>query len=219
MKNLLISDFDGTLLRESKKQLLNDLSLIKKNDIELIIATGRTKEDFIDFIEVNEIVPFCEKFVFSSGSLIFDAYYNEEKYFYFDSGKLEFLFKLLDKKNAKYVGRIDGDEYVEQFNDNLKKVTQVNVSFNEKVDTFEAIELISVLGFEVKRVSNLFLSVMPKQVSKVESALRMISIENYKKIYAIGNDSADCSFLANEFVTGKIIETEEISFDKILELF
>lgn len=208
----LILDFDNTLFNKGdcEADLNNKLDLLSKK-YEIIIATGRSYDNFTDYFDINNIKKYVYGFVFSNGSVTIKD--DEVKKYYFNKDDiLKMLSLFINTKDFRL--EVDGDGYYEYsawINSDCKdNVTKIRLMIDNKYDAIYFINLSNLLGFSIIIDSIDNIDVYPRNINKLNSSLNLIDNYESQDITAIGDGANDLSFICNDSIHGRLIKNHII---------
>lgn len=210
MKELLILDFDDTL-HFINDNIAGTIEKIKSlsNDFDLIIATGRARDNFFDIIPEESIDPYIKYYIFNGGAEVYKGVTLEEHKF-----KVEEL--LLFKNDLNFIDSLiflssKGKMFDYKFvvaNNLLDSIVEVRQLTNSFVLFTNLINYCSIRGLNFlvdDSTSNRFkVSIYPEKVNKVNFVKKNLSKE-YNVIYAIGDSYIDYPFIVDTQINGHLI--------------
>ena len=182
--NLLVTDFDGTFYDNNYKK---NIELIKKyNNFDFVIATGRNFPSLKKDLKIK-----CKYYICNDGGYILNKDYSIIYRNYINKDTVEKIYSRL--KELKY-----NDYFLDNINtfskniiDDVNKIS-IRINNNAKEDINY---LLNGLDDVYAYISTNWINIISIDSTK-EKAIEYISkLNNYKKIYTIGNDINDYDML------------------------
>ena len=210
MKNLIISDFDGTLktTEEHLKQNIAEIKKYQNKDNYFRIATGRSYESLIKYINESNIE--YDFLILGHGSVILDNQQNEIISFKIDR---ETTKQILDEIEEKF--NINGikiyDFHKQNHNIKKNKTTKLRI-INNNIKEISEIKQYIDLNYNyntylIDDKVNKFVDIINSNKSKAIKALtEKIYLNN---VYTIGNDVNDIEMIL-DFNGYRMRDCEEV---------
>lgn len=207
-QKIIISDWDGTLFLGNLHKTLENIKILKSYGYDLIISTGRKKEDFFSRFSANNFKNLVIGYSFFSGSQYMTGDFNEKVYCF--NSKEKFLINFLRSDAPKIAVRFADEHLV--YHSWLNQGTVIPDQITEIfISTLHSEKILSKY---ISVCENLKLSfrvigdniwIRPNNITKLMTPLRHILKKEYIDIIALGNDERDYSFLGIENVKGVIL--------------
>ncbi|MBF0780794.1 MULTISPECIES: HAD hydrolase family protein [unclassified Granulicatella] len=215
----LITDLDGTLFfkNDTGDVLLEKLKKISCK-YRIILATGRSYDDFLDVFDFNKLGGYIYGYVFSNGSQLIRG--SLKKYNYFDKAKLKKFIDIFVDKNIFLLEYENQGLYEAHLlkDSNYNNIIRLRVNSNSIEIINTCITLASSFDFRIIFFRENTVDIYPPKVSKLETALSLID-DKSSIIYAVGDGINDLSFLSFDKVEGYIINNKFIlSISSIWEI-
>ena len=206
--NLIITDFDGTFFDDDYLKNIKFIENIKDN-YDFVVATGRNFESLKKDLKVK-----CKYYICNDGGYILDS---DEKLIYNN---------YINKEGIKIVyDRMKELNYEEYFFDYINYFdTQINKNINKlsiKIRDNNALDDMNYMLKDLDEIygylSNNWINILSTE-SKKECAIdKILELNNYEKIYVIGNEINDYGMLKK--YSGYLISKDKIKGYKTINNF
>lgn len=194
--DLLVTDFDGTFYDNNYKENIKFIKSIK--NLDFVIATGRNFPSLKKDLKLE-----CEYYICNDGGYILDR-------------KLNKIYRnTINEETAKIIyNRIKKLKYKDYFCDNLtefseKLIPNIN-KFSIKIQNSKPDEDIKILleGLDdvYAYISTNWINILSNESKKSKAIDYITKLEEYNKIYVIGNDINDFDMLKK--YNGYIVNNE-----------
>ena len=206
--NLIISDFDGTFFDDNYEKNIEFIKSIG-NDYDFVIATGRS----YDFLK-KDLKTDCKYYICNDGAYILDSDGNLIYKKFINPNSVKIIYDRINELGYdKYY--FDYIEYFDtEIKDNINKITIKIVNNNAEEDLNYLIKDIpDVYGY----VSNNWININSISSRKENAIEEILKLNNYKKIYVLGNEINDYGML-NKY-NGYLISNESNKEYKTLKSF
>lgn len=204
---LLVSDFDGTFY---DKNYLKNIELIKKYNIDFVIATGRNFKSLKKDLKLK-----CKYYICNDGGYILD---NDEKLIYRNYINRDTV--------EKIHSRILELGYENYFLDNIKTFSKDLIDDVNKISVkIKDSNVLDDINYLLKDLNNVYAYISTNWInilsidSKKEKGIKFIE-NDYDDIIVIGNDINDYSMLKeyNGYLITDQINKEFKTINSFLEL-
>ena len=206
--NLIITDFDGTFFDDNYLENINFIENIKDN-YDFIIATGRNFKSLKHDLKIK-----CKYYICNDGGYILDS---DEKLIYNNYINDEII-KIVYNKMKELNYEEYFFDYINYFdtviNKNINKLS-IKIRDNNALNDMNYMlkDLDGVYGY----LSNNWINILSTN-SKKECAIdKILELDNYQKIYVIGNEINDYGMLKK--YSGYLVSKEKISGYKTISNF
>ena len=206
--NLIITDFDGTFFDENYLKNIEFIEKLKDN-YDFVIATGRNFKSLKEDLKIK-----CKYYICNDGGYILNS---DEKLIYnnyINDNIIKTIYNRMKELDYKeyffdYINYFDT-----KINENINKLSikiKDNNAFNDMNYMFKNLE--GVYGY----LSNNWINILSTESKKEYAIDRILKLNNYKKIYVIGNEINDYGML--EKYSGYLISNEKIEGYKKIKNF
>lgn len=206
--NLIITDFDGTFFDENYLKNIEFIEKLKDN-YDFVIATGRNFKSLKEDLKIK-----CKYYICNDGGYILNS---DEKLIYnnyINDNIIKTIYNRMKELDYKeyffdYINYFDT-----KINENINKLSikiKDNNAFNDMNYMFKNLE--GVYGY----LSNNWINILSTESKKEYAIDRILKLNNYKKIYVIGNEINDYGML--EKYSGYLISNEKIEGYKTIKNF
>lgn len=209
--NLIVSDFDGTFYDNNYLENIKFINSIS-DKFDFVIATGRNFKSLKNDLKIN-----CKYYICNDGGYILDS--NEKVIYknYINNDIVKIIFKRI--KELNYDNYFF--DFIDHFDTNISsKINKVSVHIKDD-NAFNDLNYIlknlnGVYGYLSENWINI-LSIESKKENAIEYILKL---NNYNKIYAIGNEINDYEMLKkyNGYLITKHENTNYNTLKNFLEL-
>lgn len=206
--NLIITDFDGTFFDDNYLKNINFIESIKDN-YDFVIATGRNFKSLKEDLKVE-----CKYYICNDGGYILDS--NEKLIYnnYISDDSIKIVYNRMKELNYEdyffdYINYFDT-----KINKNINKLSikiRDNNAFNDM--NYMLKNLDDVYGY----LSNNWINILSTKSKKEIAIGKILELNNYEKIYVIGNEINDYGMLKK--YSGYLISKEKIEGYKIIGNF
>ena len=206
--NLIITDFDGTFFDDNYLKNINFIESIKDN-YDFVIATGRNIKSLKDDLKIK-----CKYYICNDGGYILDSEENLIYNNYINDEIMKIVYDRMKELNYEeyffdYINYFDT-----KINKNINKLS-IKIRDNNALNDMDYMlnGLDGVYGY----LSNNWINILSCE-SKKECAIdKILELNNYKKIYVIGNEINDYGML--EKYSGYLISKEKMEGYKTINNF
>lgn len=206
--NLIITDFDGTFFDDNYLENIDFIENIK-DKYDFVIATGRNFKSLKGDLKIK-----CKYYICNDGGYILD---NNEKLIYnnyIDDKIIKIVYDRMKELNYEeyffdYINYFDTE-----INKNINKLS-VKIRDNNALNDMNYMlkDLDGVYGY----LSNNWINILSAESKKENAIEKILELNNYEKIYVIGNEINDYGML--EKYSGYLIYKEKIAGCKTINNF
>lgn len=197
MNTILILDLDNTILsdKEHPNLLVQRLKLLRIHG-KIILATGRSFQNFITSFNWNDISNLIDVGIFSNGGEVVTQYHFERTYF--NKLAVHLLIEMLAKR--KYITVVQKDfkkqysfDYFLENNIESSNITRFKILDKKFYEDYELQTLISSLEIQACYSQEGIISLFPAGVNKGLKVKKFIKDTKNTKILAFGDGNNDLS--------------------------
>lgn len=206
--NLIITDFDGTFFDNNYLENIKFIESIKDN-YDFVIATGRNFKSLKEDLKIE-----CKYYICNDGGYILD---NDEKLIYnnfMNDDVIRTVYNGMKELNYKeyffdYINYFDTE-----INKNINKLS-IKIRDNNALKDMKYMlkDLDGVYGY----LSNNWINILSTESKKEYAIDKILELNNYEKIYVIGNEINDYGML--EKYSGYLISKDKIEGYKTINNF
>lgn len=206
--NLIITDFDGTFFDDNYLENIRFIESIK-DDYDFVIATGRNFKSLKYNLKIE-----CKYYICNDGGYILDS--NEKLLYnnFIDNDVVKTIYNRMKKLNYKeyffdYIDHLD-IELKENVNKIAIKIESEN-AYNDMIYMLNNLE--GVYGY----LSDTWINIISNESKKELAIDRILQLNNYDKIYVIGNEINDYGMIKK--YSGYLISDKKIEGCKTIDNF
>ena len=206
--NLIITDFDGTFFDEN---YLKNISFIQgiKDNYDFVIATGRNFKSLKEDLKIK-----CKYYICNDGGYILDNNENLIYKNYINDDAIKIVYDRMNELDYKeyffdYINYFDT-----KIGRNINKLsikTRDNRALNDT--NYMLKDLAGIYGY----LSNNWINILSTKSKKENAIDKILELNNYDKIYVIGNEINDYGMLKK--YSGYLISKEKIEGYKTISNF
>ena len=206
--NLIITDFDGTFFDNNYLENIKFIESIKDN-YDFVIATGRNFKSLKNDLKIE-----CKYYICNDGGYILDS--NEKLIYnnYINDDVIKTVYNRMKELNYEeyffdYINYFDTE-----INKNINKLS-IKIRDNNALKDMKYMlkDLDGIYGY----LSNNWINILSTESKKEYAIDKILELNNYEKIYVIGNEINDYGML--EKYSGYLISKDKIEGCKTINNF